>query len=705
MASAFQYGLTVPRTLRGVVALGVPLGGRGPRHSEVRIATALAVLSVAVTVYGTALALRHHLGGTLFAEPFRLYLLAMAGTVQPVAGMLVVSRRPGHAVGWALVTSGLSLAGQVFLRAVWRTAEHADPISVAALWGMMWTWVVPTVAFATVPLFAPEGSWRIGWWWLLVAVVGLGAMVDEAVAIVGQRQFVIGADTIGNPLYHPGLAAIGDRLRWPIMLARFGGAPVCLAVRGWRLSRQAGPQRRAGLMFCAVYTCYAVEVWLSSTHSLPPMAQLFNQVCIGAVAAITLVMLLAGGRFHRLDRLARRVVLGVVLASALVGLYAIVVGVALRAVPTARSAGAALLAVLGVLVGLTLLPAARRLDRRADRLYYGARARPAEVAVLLMARLRAGLAPDQVPREVCEVVVTGLRLPAAALEVDTVDGTHRLAEIGTLDAAHGVERFELRYHTRSMGRLLVRPRPGQPSLDALDRDALGWLADHVAPAISALRLATELETSQQRLAHAREAERHRLRRDLHDELGPALAGLRLRLDTAGALLPADSPAAGLVIDAAAGITELVAGMRRITNVLRPPPLDAVGLGGAIRQFVDELRVGGLAIDVDLPGDLPTLPPAVEIVAYRIAAEALTNVVRHAGAGRAIVALTLSPGALRLVVADDGAGFDPGAVVPGVGLHSMTERAAEIGGLCLVTATPGAGSWVCAVLPTVAAAVV
>jgi signal transduction histidine kinase len=181
---------------------------------------------------------------------------------------------------------------------------------------------------------------------------------------------------------------------------------------------------------------------------------------------------------------------------------------------------------------------------------------------------------------------------------------------------------------------------------------------------------------------------------VHDSVGPSLAAVRLQVDTAVALLPGESPSRDLLIRASDELGEAVAEMRRVTEDVRPPVLDA-GLDVALRDLT--ARLGGPArpITLDLPARPPELTPAVELAAYRITAEALANAIKHAGAARVGVTVAVSGGMLRIEVGDDGAGLRPGPA--GVGLESMARRAAEVGGECVVTGGPG-GTTVRASLP-------
>jgi signal transduction histidine kinase len=200
------------------------------------------------------------------------------------------------------------------------------------------------------------------------------------------------------------------------------------------------------------------------------------------------------------------------------------------------------------------------------------------------------------------------------------------------------------------------------------------LSAQLSLALDAVALATQLQLSRGQIVTAREEERRRLRRDLHDGLGPALAGVALTLQAAQ---NTGGPAAGeLVSGAREQIEDVVGEIRRIVHELRPPILDDLGLAAAIRAHAD--RLAPLTVKLDIPDPRVPLSAATELAVYRIATEALTNVVRHAHADNCHVTLHSDRDRIVLEVSDDGRGLDPGAD-PGVGLRSMRERAAELGG--------------------------
>jgi signal transduction histidine kinase len=209
-----------------------------------------------------------------------------------------------------------------------------------------------------------------------------------------------------------------------------------------------------------------------------------------------------------------------------------------------------------------------------------------------------------------------------------------------------------------------------------------------------------LSRSREQIVAAREEERRKLRRDLHDGLAPTLAGAGIKLDLARKGLREDPAAAESLIDEArADVRAAIADIRKMARELRPPTLDALGLEGALREQAAGLASpagDGPVIIVDVPEPLPVLPAAVEVAAYRIAVEALMNVVHHASARTCEVRLALGQDELEVDVIDDGLGVEPGRA--GVGTRAMRERAAEVGGEVTIEAASTGGTRVVARLP-------
>ncbi|GAA3248404.1 hypothetical protein GCM10017691_58520 [Pseudonocardia petroleophila] len=295
-----------------------------------------------------------------------------------------------------------------------------------------------------------------------------------------------------------------------------------------------------------------------------------------------------------------------------------------------------------------------------------------------------------VPETVLRTVVDSLHLDGAALR-----------GAGALDAAVGetpgtAEEFPVVYQGEQLAVLAVAPRRGETGLTGHDRRVLRLLAVHAAPALHGARALDELTATHSRMLLAREEERRRLRRDLHDDLSPTLAGLRLgAAAVARRAAGSDPELARLAADLQDDIAGAVAQTREIAYGLRPPVLDDLGLVAAIAG-----RVHGpdeLCVRIDAPGGPLELPAAVDLAALRIVQEAVSNVRRHAGATRCTVALALDDDTLTVRVTDDGVGL-PARLRPGIGLTSIRERATELGGTVEFGAAEDGGARVDVRLP-------
>ncbi|WP_159074422.1 sensor histidine kinase [Streptomyces dioscori] len=400
------------------------------------------------------------------------------------------------------------------------------------------------------------------------------------------------------------------------------------------------------------------------------------------------------------DRFLRRSLIGVGL---IVGLSSAYYGMFLglsRLLTLRADVSAAIASALGV---LALRPAAGLLWRAGDLLLYGRRAKPYEMLRALADSLSHRIPADDVPVVLCGTVVQRLGLPTAVLTAHTRSGNQVLARTGAVDRPEAVTvHLDLVDRGELVGVLSVQLRPGQRTLDANDRAALGVVTDQLGPIVSAIGLREELRISRERVVSACEEERRRLRRDLHDGLGPTLAGMRLQLDAAAIALTPSSRPRTLVESASIEAARSLDEVRRIIDDLRPPVLDDRGLSAALTSLAARFDTGALSTAAAVPDTLPELPAASETAAYRIAAEALANVVRHAGATTAhlVLAVDREQDQLVLEITDDGCGLPERPRREGVGLASMAERAEEIGGHCTVSPpTDGStGTVVRALLP-------
>jgi signal transduction histidine kinase len=398
-------------------------------------------------------------------------------------------------------------------------------------------------------------------------------------------------------------------------------------------------------------------------------------------------------RLYDIDVVINRTLVYVILSACIVGLYVLTV-VALGALFQARGNLVVSLLATG-LVAVLFQPLRGRLQRVVNRLMYGERDDPYAVLSRLGQRLEAALAPDAALNTVVQTVAQALKLPYAEISLKQGDGFVTAARYG--DPADETVTLPLTYGAELVGRLNLAPRAPGEEFSASDRRLLEDLARQAGVAAHAARLTADLQRSRERLVTAREEERRRLRRDLHDGLGPQLAAQTLKVGSARSLYGRDPAAAdALLSELEANMEAAISDIRRLVYNLRPPALDELGLDGAIRESAAQYSTNGLKISVDTPKALPSLPAAVEVAAYRIVQEALTNVVRHAAASECVIRLGLD-GELELEITDDGVGLpeDRGA---GVGLSSMRERAVELGGTCVVEPSLPEGTRVLARLP-------
>jgi signal transduction histidine kinase len=409
-----------------------------------------------------------------------------------------------------------------------------------------------------------------------------------------------------------------------------------------------------------------------------------------AVLLIPVTIGIAMLRYHLfdVDVIINRTLVYGALTTCVVGIYVLVVG-AFGTLLQARGNFFVSLLATG-LVAVLFAPLRDRLQRGVNHLMYGERNEPYTVLSRLGQRLEATLAPDAALKTIVDTVAQALKLPYTAISLKRDGEFVTVAEYGT-PIGESIT-LSLVYQMGSVGRLVLAPRSPGEEFTASDRRLLDDLARQAGVAVHAVRLTADLQRSREQLVAAREEERRRLRRDLHDGLGPQLAAQTLKVGSARSLYPWDPAAADtLLAELEADMEAALADVRRLVYNLRPPALDELGLAGAIREAAAQYGAcrsakspedtQGPHIAVDAPERLGHLPAAVEVAAYRIAQEALTNVVRHAGAASCLVRLSLDS-ALELEITDDGIGM-PTDRPAGVGLTSIRERAVELGGTCEV----------------------
>jgi signal transduction histidine kinase len=668
---------------------------------------------------------------------FAVIIFALA-TVHELSVPVSIRGWPAEALQAALSQLGLSIGFYTVYRFVMEfvTALGFVVLGLFLFWRRSSEWMVLVVSLSLVTFganwFSDDLPAVLPNWAMPVALLGFITwncfglffvlFPDGRFVPRWTRELWIGGLVLLDlPQLFVPLPAWLDRVS---LVAVFGGA---VALQVYRYRRVSGPVQRQqakwlifGLtVIVAVFGALIGLSLLFSSLDQPGRAAVLYQMAASLLVTLTFLLIplsiaiaVLRYRLWDIDIIINRTLVYGALTASVAGVYVGLV-VALGALFQAEGSLPVSLLATGS-VAVLFQPLRDRLQRGVNHLLYGERDEPYRVLTRLSQRLETTLAPDAVLPTVVQTVREALKLPYVAVALATSDDRRPTTEDNssqtierTFDivAAAGTPVQEqhslpLVYQHEVVGQLLLAPRaPGEPFTPA-DQQLLTNLARQAGVAASAVRLTSDLQRAREQLVLAREEERRRLRRDLHDGLGPALAAQTLKVGSARALLArdpasADRLLAGLEDDIATALADI----RRLVYNLRPPALDELGLLGAIQQQAAQYRENGtgrLNVTIAVPDPLPLLPAAVEVAAYRIAQEALNNVVKHAQAHTCRLQLALTDG-LRLEITDDGIGL-PDSRHVGVGLHSMRERVEELGGTFVIEAAPGGGTRVCACLP-------
>jgi signal transduction histidine kinase len=336
------------------------------------------------------------------------------------------------------------------------------------------------------------------------------------------------------------------------------------------------------------------------------------------------------------------------------------------------------------------------LQKGVNRFLYGQRDEPYQVLAQLGSRLAAIQATEAILPAIIATARDTLHLPYVAIHLNQNSGSDE-SEFSMGKATGPITTIPLQYQGVRVGELTASPRSGEDALSPADQRLLSDFTRQAEIAIYAVQLAQDLQRSREEIVTAREEERRRLRRDLHDGLGPSLATISLQSETVRSILrtqPEEAEALldELTIQAQTTMQEV----RRLIHALRPPVLDDLGLAQGLQALAASFSQSGVSMTIQSESSLPDLPAAYEVAIYRIVQEALTNVIKHAQARTCTVRLVCDQ-TICLEIQDDGIGM-PMNRTSGVGLHSMRERAEELGGTCVITANSDHGTLIQVSLP-------
>jgi signal transduction histidine kinase len=639
---------------------------------------------------------------------------AAAGMAVAIPAILVLRRRHRSPVGWILLVGGLLLvvtasAASYATWGVFARRGEVPGISAAVVLDARFE-AATVLVLPLMLLYFPDGRLPSRGWRMPAMLTLGGAVIAVLMSATVPLHLVLeGDDSLprafrGLRLDPFSIAAPDPVWRALLQLLAPLSALVVLIPLAAYLARFRGadPTRRAQLRWLLLAAVLALVAQLLVGLAEPPriVAEL---VLVLTHAALALAVLVAITRHHLYD-------IDVLLGATLVygSLVALLVTLDLaiatevgRALHGRHDTAAAVLATTAV---LSLYgPLRARLATAADRLVHGRRSDRYGVVRDLAERLEGSVRPDDLLGEVAVAVANAFRARYVRVELDGHNGRRTVVERG--DPAPVTQQLTLRYRGNAVGRMALSQPAGR--LAGQDARLLADLVRQAGVAAHAVMLNEELSASREQLVTSREEERRRLRRDLHDGLGPALGAVTLKVETARMLMrSAPDDADGVLVGVTEDIAATLADIRRLVHGLRPPALDEVGLAGALRQQAERLSAAPtgspapslhIEVDIDGGGGADPLPAAVEVAAYRIASEAMLNVRRHAHATTCSVGVREEDGSLVLEVRDDGVGMTDNATA-GVGLVSVRERVAELGGTWSVSSQDGHGTLLRATLP-------
>ncbi|MEJ7871514.1 MAG: histidine kinase, partial [Rubrobacteraceae bacterium] len=516
-------------------------GGKAVARSAVRLAWSITALAISSGVlFLVLLALNSRDPDVVTYEYWGAQ--TVTAIVFPAVGALIVSRHPRNALGWLFCLIGLSsgLSGFALEYATYAlVVEPGLPGAVTAAWLDTWVGTLGFVSLALIPLLFPDGRPPSRRWWSIVWIA-VGAIVVGTVSFALVPGPLDTYPSVDNPFGIEGAKDVFDLLlsigTLVIGVTLFAGI-VSLVVR-YRRSR--GTERQQLKWF--TYAAAMIPLALLGNTLFPDLSWLIGGVGVACIPVAIGIAILRY-RLYDIDLVINRTLVYGALTACIVGLYVLVVGYLGVLFQTGGNLAVSLVAT-GI-VAVLFAPLRERLQKTVNRLMYGERDEPYAVLSRLGERLEATLEPEAVLPTIARTVREALKLPYAAVELGEGNGSFVAAESGS--AVEDPVRLPLLYRGEEIGALLLAPRPGEEGFSPADNRLLDGLVRQAGVAAYAVRLTADLQRSREQLVTAREEERRRLRRDLHDGLGPMLGSLPLKLDVADDLVEQDPTSARALI--------------------------------------------------------------------------------------------------------------------------------------------------------------
>lgn len=632
------------------------------------------------------------LAGTLTPADFggSLYWLTMA-----TFGALVVLRGESVRYGWLMLSFGgvtclITLAGHYALFA-WETGA---PMVAVAIWVQDLFTIGVLLGLLLLPALFPDGQAASPRWRAPIKVTTVGWILYAIYFAFADRpseSMMYAVDEAirpSNPLGALPASELTIVLPWVLLLVATFAIAIGSLVARWRHAPNVETRQQVK------WVGFAFAVWIGLTaigNLVFPVLEDGFGVDVGILGPYNVVLALAlvglavawglgvlRFRLHAVDLVINRTIVYSLLTVIVTGVYVLFVVVIGSVLPVEES-GLALIATGVVAVGFA--PVRSWVQGGVNRMMFGQRDDPSAVMSELGRLMSEAVTPEDTLQTLVRTVAESLKLPGAVIELEQDGNWEVEASYGTMRGDWSQVVVALRDQGDLVGRLVASPRSPHESPSDGDMSLLADIAGPAAAVARSVRLTRALRASRERLVLAREEERRRIRRDLHDGLGPSLAAQTFQLDEILETLHGDPErAAELAESLKSHNQQLISDVRRLVYELRPPALDELGLTGALEAHVAQLDgTRGLEIELSTdPDPLPSVSAAVEVAVFHVVREAITNVTRYADATRCVAKLTASGSTLLVSVEDDGRGItedDP----PGVGLSSMRERTEELGG--------------------------
>jgi len=676
---------------------------------------AWSLVGIYILLAGTGLTLQG-LVHTSYAQTSLPVLITLVGLIGlwMVTGAMIITRHPYHPVGWLLCAGFFFSALDMFSAgyAAYDTYVFSNTlpgVDIALVWLKLTSFgPYGLIAFTLIVLLFPDGRFLSPAWRQVARLtVGVALIFLPLQAVEPGPVDPSFLPTRLNPLgVSTSLWVILKPLMWImvfVLVLCFVAAFVSLIIRLGNSTGDIRQQIKWLIFPVGLYGIFLLLFLFGTAEANE--AFIGMSIALGQLAVAGMVVAIAFAifkyRLYDVDIIINRTLVYGTLTTIILLIYIFIVG-GMGAIFQAQNNLIVSLLATGI-VAVLFQPLREWLQQRINKLIYGERDDPFETLSRLGKQMELAIPSDQVLPLLVKTIAQSLKLPYVGITIR-----------GQKDISFGKETenpvaFPFIFQGETTGVLLASPRSHGESFSSAEMRLLQNLARQAGVVVRNAQLTSDLQRSRQNLVTAREEERHRLRRDLHDGIGPTMAGLTLKLEAATDLISSNlesgrkeelGEAILLLSELKSQTQETVQNIRHIVHTLRPPSLDVLGLVPALQAHFGQVATPrSLNIQMTTkPLSFPRLSAAVEVAAYRIVLEAVTNVINHAQAGICLVSLSLENGNLHMEINDNGLGL-PKMHKNGIGLDSMRERAEELGGR-LELFSSSWGTRVCADIPNV-----